>query len=172
MMTQPVQRPWWKEPMVWLIAGLPAIAVVASVTTYFIAANNADTLVNAGYMKEGLAPIKDSAKEERAESLAIKADLELANGQARINLTGQLEKRPDSLVLLLIHPTDAGQDTRAVLSSAAPGLYTAPMLVEGHTGKRQWILESENQDWRMTGELSLPLNGTLKLGKDSLLNPP
>ena len=22
-------RPWWKEPMVWLIAGLPATAVIA-----------------------------------------------------------------------------------------------------------------------------------------------
>ena len=171
-MTLPVQRSWWKEPMVWLVAGLPVLAVIASFATYFIAANNTDTLVNAGYMKEGLAPIKDTAKEARAESLAIEANLELASGQARINLTGRFENLPDSLVLLLIHPTDDGQDTRIVLTSAAPGQYVAPMLVEGHAGKRQWIIEPVNQDWRMTGELSLPLNGTLKLGKDSLLNPP
>lgn len=38
-------EPWYKQFWPWFIMGLPAIAVIASVTTLFIAINNPDYLV-------------------------------------------------------------------------------------------------------------------------------
>ncbi|MBP6224583.1 MAG: nitrogen fixation protein FixH [Rhizobacter sp.] len=38
-------RSWWREPMMWIVIGGPAIVVVAAITTGFIAWNGADTVV-------------------------------------------------------------------------------------------------------------------------------
>jgi hypothetical protein len=34
--------PWWRVPMVWLVVGGPAVVVVASITTFVIAAHGGD----------------------------------------------------------------------------------------------------------------------------------
>lgn len=41
----PLRRPWWREPMVWLVVGGPALVVVASLVTAVIAWRGADPLV-------------------------------------------------------------------------------------------------------------------------------
>ena len=38
-------RPGWREPMLWLVVGGPAVVVVAALTTGFIAWRGADTVV-------------------------------------------------------------------------------------------------------------------------------
>ncbi|OYY61113.1 MAG: hypothetical protein B7Y51_10790 [Burkholderiales bacterium 28-67-8] len=43
--TDKVQRPAWREPMVWLVVGGPAAVVVAAITTGFIAWRGADEVV-------------------------------------------------------------------------------------------------------------------------------
>jgi len=42
----PLMRPWWKEPMVWLVIGGPAIVVVAGVVTAVIAVRGADPVIS------------------------------------------------------------------------------------------------------------------------------
>lgn len=39
------QRPWWREPMMWLVLGAPAAAVVASLGTVVVAYRYADEIV-------------------------------------------------------------------------------------------------------------------------------
>jgi hypothetical protein len=170
-MSEPMQRPWWKEPMVWLVAGLPSIAVIASIATYFIAAHQPDTLVNAGYQKVGMAPGKDTSREDRAAMLSVTGNLEIANGEARLKLSGRFSSMPDTLELLLIHPTHADQDIRLKMKSRGYGEY-ASLVPESSAGKRQWILESHDQAWRLAGELTLPLDGSIKLSSSAFHNPP
>lgn len=141
--------------MVWLVAGLPIAAVIASFATYFIAADKPDALVNAGYQKEGLAPLKDTSKEQRANALSIKADLTIGAGAISITLSGKMEALPSSLELLLLHPANAEKDLRVYLSSQGNGLYSGPQPEHLH-GKWHWILEPKGQDWRLSGELALP----------------
>ncbi|MDO9313777.1 MAG: nitrogen fixation protein FixH [Burkholderiaceae bacterium] len=38
-------RPWWREPMMWVVIGGPAIVVVAAITTGVIAWRGADEVV-------------------------------------------------------------------------------------------------------------------------------
>ncbi len=162
---------WWQEPMVWLVAGLPAVAVIASFTTFFIAAKDPDTLVNAGYHKEGMAPVKDTAKEAFADANAITGQLVLTNTEAQIVLSGRLPSMPASLELLLLHPTHADQDMRVQLHSRGEGVYSA-FLPEIMPGKRQWVLEPDDRSWRLAGHLALPLTEGLKLANESLITPP
>ncbi len=161
-MLEPLQRPAWKEPMVWLIAGLPAIVVVASFVTFYIAATNPDPLVNAGYHKEGLAPVQDTSKFDRSAELAINGELVIRDGVAEISLTGRMEAMPAGLELLLQHPSDAAQDMKILFSDRGAGLY-AGLLPASLSGKRQWILEPEDRSWRLSGELVLPLNKAYRL---------
>ena len=40
------RRPWWREPMVWLVIGGPAVVVVAGITTAVIAIRGADPVLD------------------------------------------------------------------------------------------------------------------------------
>lgn len=162
---------WWQEPMVWLVAGLPAAAVIASFTTLYIAVNDPNPMVNAGYQKEGMAPIKDTSKEAFAVANSITGQLVISNTEAQIVLSGRLPSVPASLELLLLHPSHDDQDMRIQLHNRGQGVYSA-LLPEGKAGKRQWILEPDDQSWRLAGELTLPLTGGLRLANDSLITPP
>ena len=42
----PARRPWWREPMMWLVVGGPAVVVVAGITTAVIAIRNADPVLD------------------------------------------------------------------------------------------------------------------------------
>ena len=41
----PAPRRWWREPMLWLVIGLPATAVVASVSIAVVAVHGADPVL-------------------------------------------------------------------------------------------------------------------------------
>lgn len=40
-----VRRPWYREPMMWLVVGGPLVVVVASLITVWIAVRNADAVL-------------------------------------------------------------------------------------------------------------------------------
>lgn len=41
----PTRRPWWREPLVWMVVGFPMVAVVAGITTLVIAIRNPDPVI-------------------------------------------------------------------------------------------------------------------------------
>jgi len=166
-----IKRAWWKEPMIWLVAGLPATAVVASFITYFIAANNQDPLVNAGYQKVGLAPGQDTSRQQLAASLGIEGELVVIEGRANLRLSGRLDQMPSHLELLLLHPTQSSHDVRIQLQASGQGDYVGAMP-KGLQGKWQWILEPSDQAWRLAGGLTLPLDGGVRLGSKEFHNNP
>ena len=42
----PDRRPWWREPMMWLVVGGPAAVVVAAIVTAVIAIRGADPVLD------------------------------------------------------------------------------------------------------------------------------
>lgn len=170
-MNESLQRPWWKEPMIWLVAGLPLVAVVASFASYFIAADKPDTLVDAGYHKEGMAPGKDTSREQRAAALAIAGELEMGNAISKLKLAGKLAVMPTSIQLHLIHPTQSAQDIHIQLQGNGQGEYSGSVPNIDH-GKRQWVIEPNDKDWRLSGELTLPLAEAVKFDSKSFRNHP
>jgi hypothetical protein len=166
-----LERLWWKEPMVWLVAGLPIVAVIASFTTYYIAADKPDTLVNAGYHKEGMAPGKNTILDDRAVALSVSADLVVIDGNAKLKLNGQFQSPPASLQLLLLHPTQSDQDMVIPFKSVGMGQY-AGVISANNVGKRQWVLMPIDNAWRLSGELMLPMTNVVRLTSDSSRNHP
>ncbi len=160
-------RPWWKEPMVWLIAGLPMAAVVASFATYFIAASNPDPLVKAGYHKEGMAPDKDTTLEDRARALGLSGRLAMqADGTITLSLASPMAELTGDLRLSLIHPTHVEQDINVLLVRTDQNQYIGT-VADMDNGRRQVIIEPEDLSWRLSGHWQAPRDQSLDLGGPS-----
>ncbi len=50
--------PWWREPMVWLVVGGPAVVVVAAIATGVIAWRGADPVVSDPVAVKGASPLQ------------------------------------------------------------------------------------------------------------------
>ncbi len=156
-------RPWWKEPMVWLIAGLPLTAVVASFVTYFIAAHEPDSLVKEGYRKEGFALVEKTTEADRkAAELGLLARVTDNDGKLAISLKSHPTTTPTRVVLTIIHPTKESQDIHLLLERSGEGSYIAKAPDVGN-GKRILVLEPEDRTWRVTGQWMAPFNGMMEL---------
>ena len=46
--------PWWRFPLVWLVIGLPAAVVIASVGSAWIAIHTSDSVVEEDYYRKGV----------------------------------------------------------------------------------------------------------------------
>ena len=163
----PKNRPWWKEPMVWMVITLPAIAVIASFTSYYFAAHGADPLVKEDYRNEGMAPLAPvNPASQAAAAMGLTARLSLRNGQLELDLGGHLAALPGRLALSILHPTRENQDLHIILAQSHGQTYVGPAPDMG-SGKRSLILEPVDQAWRITGVWTAPFAGMTELSAGS-----
>jgi uncharacterized protein len=114
--------PWYRQRWPWLLIAGPAIVVVASFVTFWIAASTDDGVIADDYYKRGLLVNRDLEREARAAALGISGMLRVApDGAATLELTGGAA--PATLRLLLAHPTRSGQDRAVVLTRGPGGVY-------------------------------------------------
>ncbi len=102
---------WLKLPwlLLWL---LPALSVVAGLTTVYIAVLHGDSMVKDDYYRQGLAYNSQQAADQQAARLRLQAMLLIVDGQLLVTLSAeQLPALPDTLNLHLSHPTDSQADT-------------------------------------------------------------
>jgi hypothetical protein len=149
----PSSRPWQREPLVWLVIAIPALTVVAGLSTVVIARHGADAPVADDVRKEGLAIHQDPARDRAATALGVSARIALGDGRVRVELDAGRAARPSTLLVVLSHATRAEFDTLVPLAAAADGSYGAslPPLRDGH-----WFLELTPPDraWRLTGDFT------------------
>jgi hypothetical protein len=149
--------PWYRQFWPWFIIALPASVVVAGLTTWWIAARNADSLVVDDYYKEGLAINRVLRKQNLARELGISAELHADMDAVEVWLSGDPEV--SALSLKLSHPLDAKYDRELLLALIRPGHFRANISLAG--GSRWiWQLEpvgrAEEATWRVDGEVLLP----------------
>ncbi|MCC6714520.1 MAG: FixH family protein [Gammaproteobacteria bacterium] len=150
---------WYREPYAWLVALLPAAAVVAGFYTLRLAIVSDDGLVTDDYYRKGLEINRVLERDERAASLAISADVEVdpAARTATVRMHARdADTLPASLRARLMHSTRAGFDRDVVLERAAGGAYFAalPELPPGH-----WYMQIESGDWRVLETFTVGLHG-------------
>jgi hypothetical protein len=151
-------QPWYREPWPWILMTGPAIVVVAGLGTAWLAVRSDDGLVLDDYYKQGLAINRTLSRSETAARLGIKAELYQVDGRVRVLLDAA---RPDALTLKLAHPTRAGMDQSVTLALIRPGIYEG-RLRPLRSGR--WHVVLEQNDWRLTGDWTLPAAGVLTLG--------
>ncbi|MBB5015151.1 FixH family protein [Rehaibacterium terrae] len=152
-MNATVSRPWYREPMVWLMLAFPLSAVIAGLSTVAIAvrAGGADA-VPESVRRTAQVQIADLAADQRALELGLSArlDLDADTGAVRVTLEGDAGI-PARLHLSAVHPTAAAADEALPLlrqDDAFLGRFTAD---RSHDWKL--VLTPESGDWRLIARL-------------------
>lgn len=149
-------RPWYREPFVWMLIGLPFVAVVYSLYTAYLAYATRDGLVVDDYYQKGKEINRVIDRDHAAARLGLRAALELE--PRRDEVAVRLSARhgvtlPEFIDLRWLHATRAGFDRRERLTRQRDGSYRAdlPTLAPGH-----YYVQLEAQDWRLLGSLRVP----------------
>jgi hypothetical protein len=142
--------PWFRQRWPWLLIAGPAIVVVAGIVTIWLAIRSDDGLVADDYYKQGLAINQVIGRAERAQALGLTAKVTIgAEGAlvATVEAAGATpEETPETITLLLAHPTRAGGDVRAELKRAPDGTYTGRI---DPPAPGRWRVIVESATWRL-----------------------
>ena len=164
-------KPWYREPWPWFLMSLPATAVVAGLTTAWIAFKTADGLVVGDYYKEGLAINQTLKHDDAARALGLVATLKSDNGMLMLTLAGHPKTYPVQLILTLAHPTHQGLDHTLTLLYAGGGHYRAA-LPAMPDGKWHAQLVDAASTWRLAGVLHSPFKQPVTLSSDPIVQQP
>jgi hypothetical protein len=159
-------KPWYREPWPWFLISLPATAVIAGLTTVWIAATTADGLVVGDYYKAGLAINQTLARDDAARTLALAATLQREDGALALTLAGHLKAYPDQLSLTLAHPTHQGLDQTLVLRHAGGGHYRTSLPAMPAGKWHAQLTDPASSTWRLAGVLHTPFSQPVTLMTD------
>ncbi|WP_324780484.1 FixH family protein [Thiobacillus sedimenti] len=168
--SSPHAKPWYREPWPWFLMSLPATAVVAGLTTLWIAARTADGLVVGDYYKEGLAINQTLERDDAARAQGLVATLESEDGVLLLTLAGHPTGYPAELVLTLAHPTHQGMDHTLVLHRAGGDRYRAA-LPPLPAGKWHAQLVDAASTWRLAGVVYSPFAKAVALSSAPVVQP-
>ena len=146
----PVSRSrWYHEPYAWLVAMLPATAVVAGFYTLHLAIASDDGLVTDDYYKKGLEINRVLERDQYAQALGLDAVIVQDRAHHRITVKIQAHdnfQAPAVLALKLMHAPRPGLDRDLELRRVSGLTYAADVdeLRQGH-----WYAQVETPQWRI-----------------------
>ena len=145
-------RPAWREPLVWLVFGIPAIAVVALLWMLFIAAGPGSTdSVDTTVKRTAQIQVADLGPDESAARLRLAALLRIDGKELEVLPLHAGFDTAKPLKLALRHPTRAELDHEVLMQPTATG-WRAPLDLDL---SHDWTLQLAPQDgrWRLQGRL-------------------
>lgn len=148
----PPQRPARREPMMWLVFGLPALVVVASLVTVWISARgDANDPVADDVRRTAQIQTTELAPDEAAATLGLSAVLSIQDGTLMLVPATGTFPRQAPLGLRLAHPMQAGRDLRVELKPTELGWSVAAKVDDGN----DWnvTLQDGAGQWRIVGRL-------------------
>ena len=171
-MRQEDTKPWYRQFWPWFIIAIPASAVVAGLTTVWIALQTTDSLVLQSEDGVRNASDRQIAAERLASELGLAAivAIEPATGVVTaVMRSGDLDTAPATLEFELSHPAFADRDLAIRLNKALPDEAGNPVWV-GHfvtvpSGRYYAVLRS-GEAWRLTAEWRGEDSLTLRPGSD------
>ena len=158
-------KPWYRHPWPWILMAGPFTVVVAGTFTAYLAVVSNDGLVEDDYYKQGLAVNKRSARDQKALTLGVQAEvMQGGDGeQIRVFLGGKSDLVfPQEINLNIVHPTRSGVDQRVTLHTDGSGSYSGKLSTP-LTGRWHIVLEDEKNEWRLTGDWIMDKNASLHL---------
>lgn len=171
-MRQEDTKPWYRQFWPWFIIAIPASAVVAGLTTVWIAMQTTDSLVLQS--EDGIRNASDRqiAAERLASELGLAAIVTIDTGTGLVTAvmrSGDLDTTPQILEFELSHPAFADRDQAITLNKALPDEAGNPVWV-GHfvtkpTGRYYAVLRS-GETWRLMAEWRGEESLTLRPGSD------
>jgi uncharacterized protein len=141
---------WYRQRWPWLLMAGPAIVIVASLVTVWLAATTDDAVVADDYYKRGLSINLRLERVDRAATLGMEAVVDIAaDGRVRVTLASpspDVDAHPAVVVLGVAHATRGGMDRRAELVLGPEGTYDGRIEP---VGPGRWLVSLETNAWRL-----------------------
>ena len=143
-------RPWYLTSIWPMVIGIPALTVVAGLSTVVIANHRADPPIDGGARPDIVAAHASPAADQRARTRQMAGALSLSGRTVTVELSGS-DALPPAVTVVLAHASRETYDQVLRAEQVAPGSYRAalPELPHGH-----WYAEVApgGRDWRLTGQ--------------------
>ncbi len=156
-------RPWYREPLVWMLIAIPASAVVAGFVTLALAIATRDGLVVDDYYWRGKEINRLLARDREASVRGLEAQVRFdeQRGLLAVRLhAAKATEFPPALRFSLLHATRAGLDREVAIARAPDGNYYAPLPA---VPAGRWHVQLETERWRLIGRLATPEERELHL---------
>jgi len=158
----PQSSPWYRQFWPWLIISILGWGVVSSTITLTVALRNPPQMMTGDYEKLGKALVDTHRRADRAEALGLAGRLTLDEASWMLTLaaddSGAL---PDTLLLRIQHPVDAGQDRQILLRREAEHAYRA--AAEAVPPRGRVIVSDTAQTWWISSNYRVADSG-LEIG--------
>jgi hypothetical protein len=167
-----------REPLVWLVFGIPLLTVVAGLATLWIAFQRADSNVSEDYYKEGLGINRRIERDDLALAYRVDGQLTvgsgvIATGDGRhlpldLVMTGVSDAFEAQVTLRMTHPVRQSLDRLVVLQAVGSGRYRGQLDADG-LEKTRWLLAIETPAWRLAlpGLRGIASGARLDFGKQA-----
>lgn len=146
-----------REPMVWLVVGLPLAAVFASVWLVVVAVRSgSDEIVADNVQHTGQIQTADLSPDALAAERKLGAVLQVDRGTVHVFPAGGAFARDKPLRLVLLHPQHQAADRRLELTPDATGWYVElPADDSPLDDSHDWIVHVTDAQatWRLRGRL-------------------
>lgn len=154
-------RPAWRNPMVWLVAGIPAASIVAGVGLVIVAMRQPNDAIPDAVRRTAQIQVADMSADERTRQAGLRALLRAEDGIVEaLPVAGEFDRaRP--LSVLLRHPARAAEDRRIELAPTETGWRAKADVDLSH----DWNVELAPADarWRLLGRLPREQHAVLLL---------
>lgn len=152
-------RRWYKEPYVWLLIGIPMLAVIMGITFWILASRSFDGMVVDDYYRKGKQINRVLLRDQRGFQLGLSGQLIVDHDRtlATVKLNRKINfPWPKQLKLAFYHATSDKYDQDILLSHQARGTYTGkfPGIRAGI-----WNVQILTKDWRLIGRWNTNLAG-------------
>lgn len=144
------RRPWFREPYVWMLIGIPGSAVIVGLFMLQLSISSWDGLVDDDYYKQGLAINQVKARDRAATEQGLRAQLDIDALTGALSIALQSANGaalPEQLRVEFHHATRSGMDRTLLVPRMVDGSYQAPMP---RLGAGRWYVEISARDWRLT----------------------
>lgn len=145
-------RPWYKEPYVWMLIGFPLTSIIVGLSLLTISILNKDTLVRDNYYKDGLAYNQELEWDKKAKSLDIRIDIQVNDNQLILNLLKSRQNTPSTLKVTLGHPTIPEKDRQSHLQLTKDKRFIG-FIEPTENGRYYLLVESVEQKWRIRQDI-------------------
>ena len=144
-----VALPWYRQHWPWFLLAGPAIVVLASFVTLWLAISSDDGVIADDYYKRGLLINREIDRTARAEAMHLGAVLRIApDGAASLAIDGfaDLSAAPAAVRVHIAHPTRAGLDRNVTLTRGPGGVYVG-VIAPRPVGR--WHVAIETDQWKL-----------------------
>lgn len=141
----------WRNPVMWLVAGLPVLSVVAGISLVVVANRDSTDAVPDHVRRTAQIQVADVGPDATAQQAGLTAIVRSDAGVLEVlPVTGDFDRaRP--LRIALLHPAKAAEDVTLELAPVETGWRTQAQVDPAH----DWNVRLEAADgaWRLLGRL-------------------